>query len=384
MPAIRVLIVDDSVVIRKVLAEVLSADPAIQVAGTAADGTIALGKIPQLNPDLITLDVEMPGMSGLETLAAIRKTYPKLPVIMFSTLTERGAVTTLDALALGASDYVAKPHHTGSIEVTRARIQADLVPKVKGLCSRPHLEARTAVKPQTRAAAGPAGVNRWPQCVDVVAVGTSTGGPNALAELLPVLPANFPVPLVVVQHMPPLFTRMLADRLDKRSQLRIHEGAQGDVLMPGHVFIAPGDFHMRVVREDTTVRLTINQEPPQNSCRPAVDVLFESVARTYGANVLAVVLTDMGSDGVRGAQHIREAGGRVLVQDEATSVVWGMPGQVAAAGLAEGIFPLKDMAKEIERRASLNRRFVPAFNASHTGPAEIRPLKVESAGKEHS
>jgi two-component system chemotaxis response regulator CheB len=168
-------------------------------------------------------------MSGLETLAAIRKTYPRLPVIMFSTLTEGGAGTTLDALALGASDYVTKPHHTGSVEVTRARIQAELVPKVKVLCTQPHPWTRSAAVTQAWVVGGSASVSRPPQPVGIVAVGTSTGGPNALAELPPALSAGFPVPLVVVQHMPPLFTRMLADRLDKRSQLRIHEGAEGDV-----------------------------------------------------------------------------------------------------------------------------------------------------------
>jgi two-component system chemotaxis response regulator CheB len=355
MAGIRVLVVDDSVVIRRVLCEALATDPAIEAVVSAADGSIALSKIPLVNPDLITLDVEMPGMSGIETLAAIRKTYPKLPVIMFSTLTERGASITLEALSLGASDYLAKPQNTGSLEQTRERIRLELIPKVKGLC-RKNEEGKLppAIRPEPRKAAN---VKRSAAAerVDVVAIGTSTGGPNALSVVLPALVAETPVPIVVVQHMPPLFTRLLAERLDKLSSIAIREGAEGDVLQPGHAWIAPGDFHMKLAREGKAVRLTMSQEAPQNSCRPAVDVLFESVAQVYGANALAVVLTGMGSDGVRGAQRIKEAGGQVIAQDEATSVVWGMPGQVAAAGLAEGVFPLQEIAGEIDRRANRNR-----------------------------
>jgi len=357
MPPIRILLVDDSVVIRKVLSEALAADPEIEVAGAAADGNIALAKIPQVRPDLVTLDVEMPCRSGIETLVEIRKLYPKLPVIMFSTLTERGAAVTLDALTLGASDYVTKPSNTGSVEQTRAKIQAELIPKIKALCRRsvappsaPSVTSKPAPRSQPAFRPGPAAR------IDVLAIGTSTGGPNALAEVLPRLPKDLRVPVVIVQHMPPLFTRFLADRLDKQCSIRIKEGAAGSVLKPGEAWIAPGDFHMQVTRgEDKGVHLKMNQDPPENSCRPAVDVLFRSVARTYGPNVLAVVLTGMGSDGVRGSEEIKSAGGQVLVQDEASSVVWGMPGQVAAAGCADGIYPLKEMAGEIERRVSASR-----------------------------
>ena len=350
MAGIRVLVVDDSIVIRKILSEALSSDPEIEVAGTAADGSIALSKIPLLNPDLLTLDVEMPGLSGLETLVAIRKLYPKLPVIMFSTLTERGAATTLEALSLGASDCVTKPQQSGNVDETRARIRTDLIPKVKGLCRhreplQPSVVARPAPKPIL-----PAKRIGLPDRVEVVAIGTSTGGPNALGILLPALEKSFPVPIVIVQHMPPLFTRLFAERLNKEAAVSVHEGAEADVLAPGHVWIAPGDFHMKLLRDGSSVRLTMNQSPPRNSCRPAVDVLFESVAETFGSHVLAVVLTGMGSDGLRGAQCIRQAGGQVIVQDEGSSVVWGMPGAVANAGLAEGIFPLQEIAGELHRR----------------------------------
>ncbi len=350
MAGIRVLVVDDSVVIRKVLTEALATDAGIEVVGGAADGNIALSKIELLKPDLITLDVEMPGMSGLETLIAIRKIHPKLPVIMFSTLTERGAATTLEALSLGASDCVTKPQSSANSDETRARIRSDLIPKVKAL----GLKEKIAQPPPApvRESTKPLPVRRsaLPERIDVVAIGTSTGGPNALAVLLPALTRDFPVPIVLVQHMPPLFTRLLAERLGKQSAIAIHEGVDGEVLQPGHVWIAPGDFHMTVRREGQKVRLAMNQDPPQNSCRPSVNVLFESVAAIYGANTLAVVLTGMGADGQRGAQLIREAGGQVIVQDEATSVVWGMPGAVATAGLAQGVFPLHEIAGELQRR----------------------------------
>lgn len=354
MTAIRVLVVDDSVVVRRVLTDALAADPAIEVVGAATDGRAALTKIPLLNPNLITLDVEMPVMSGLETLREIRRLYPKLPVIMFSTLTERGAATTLEALSLGASDYVTKPQSMSGPEQARARIQAELIPKVKALCRRIVAEKPpgSAMQADRSTRTGPASAL---QRVDIVAIGSSTGGPNALAVLLPGLTREFPVPIVMVQHMPPLFTRLLAERLDRQTSVRVHEGSEGEILEPGRAWIAPGDFHMRLVRDGKGVHLAMNQEPPQNSCRPSVDVLFESVAQEYGAHALGVVLTGMGSDGVRGSQCIRAAGGQVIIQDEASSVVWGMPGQVAAAGLADGIYPLEELAGEMERRANWNR-----------------------------
>jgi two-component system chemotaxis response regulator CheB len=358
MPPIRILIVDDSVVIRKVLCEALATDPAVAVAGTASDGRIALAKILQLHPDLITLDVEMPNMSGLETIKEIRKLHPKLPIIMFSTLTERGASTTLDALALGASDYVTKPSNTGSLEVTMARIRAELLPKIKGLCGNRQSPKQTAPTPRPNAKPGSPQLRapaRPTARVDLLVIGTSTGGPNALAELLPAMPEGLPVPIVIVQHMPPLFTRLLAERLNKQAAIAVHEGEMGAKLEPGNAWIAPGNYHLTLERHGTAVQLHLSQGAPENSCRPAVDPLFRSAATVFGPNVLAVVLTGMGSDGVQGAQHIRERGGQVLIQDEESSVVWGMPGQVAAAGLADAIYPLSQMAGEIVRRVSQQR-----------------------------
>jgi two-component system chemotaxis response regulator CheB len=372
MPPIRILIVDDSVVTRRVLCDALACDPAVAVAGTASDGRIALAKILQLHPDLVTLDVEMPNLSGIETIKEIRKLYPKLPIIMFSALTERGANTTLDALALGASDYVTKPSHTGSLDVTMARIREELLPKIKALC-RNHLVpvekvavARSKAKLGITQLRAPA---RAAARVDLLVIGASTGGPNALAELLPAIPKDLPVPIVIVQHMPALFTRLLAERLNKQTTIAVHEGETGKKLEPGHAWIAPGNYHMTLERHGIEVQLQLNQEAPENSCRPAVDPLFRSAATVFGPNVLAVVLTGMGSDGVQGAQRIRERGGQVLIQDEESSVVWGMPGQVAAAGLADATYPLSQMAGEIVRRVSQQRTAERHVNVTDTNGA---------------
>ncbi len=366
MARIRVLVVDDSVVIRKLLAETLSEDPEIEVVASASDGRIALAKIAQLRPDLVTLDIEMPVMNGLETLAEIRKLDPKLPVIMFSTLTGHGAVATLEALSLGASDYATKPGYMGGSEEAMAAIRAELVPKIKALCagSVPRLKSLPPPRLATRA---PIPRNRR---IEIVAIGTSTGGPNALAEVLPFIPEDFPVPIVVVQHMPPIFTRLLAERLASRSTISVQEGVEGAILTAGRSWIAPGNFHMKVKRVGLAWHLELNQEAQENSCRPSVDVLFRSVAVAYGANVLGVVMTGMGSDGVIGAQHIRAAGGEVIIQDEASSVIWGMPGLVYAAGQADGIYPLNQLVPEIIRRL-LPSRPQPVTLASRTvsGPA---------------
>jgi len=368
-PAIRVLIVDDSVVIRRILSDTLSGDPEIQVVGSAGDGHIALAKIPQLKPDIITLDVEMPVMNGLEALAEVRKLYPKMPVIMFSTLTERGASATLDALALGASDYATKPSNAGSASMAIESIRNELIPKIKALCAMRIVRKSAASTPTPRPAPRPRVLSN-PR-IDIVAIGTSTGGPNALAEVFPGIPKNFPVPVVAVQHMPPVFTKLLAERLANRSEIPIEEGAADVDLSPGHAWIAPGNFHMVVKRIGLKRRLELNQDPPQNSCRPAVDVLFRSVAAAYGPNVLGVVMTGMGADGVLGSQTIREAGGEVIIQDEASSVVWGMPGLVHAAGQDDGVYPLNQLAVEITRRVLESR--APKVNAGVHAGAALEP-----------
>ncbi len=352
MSKIRILVVDDAVVFRRLVADELARDPALEVVGTAANGRIALSKLTQVNPDVIILDIEMPVMDGLETLRELRKTHRRLPVIMFSSLTERGATATLDALALGATDYFTKPTSVGGLDASLEVIREQLIPQIKVLCaSRDQMAAGPASwSCQVSAQAWRRPAAAGPRAIQVVAIGASTGGPNALLELFSQLPADFPVPIVIVQHMPPMFTRMLAERLNGQSAVRVHEGGSGIELLPGQAWIAPGDYHMLVVKDGKHARLLVHQDAPENSCRPAVDVLLRSVAKAYGAHGLAVILTGMGQDGLRGCEAIREAGGQILVQDEASSVVWGMPGFVAKAGLADRIVPLPMIADEILRR----------------------------------
>jgi two-component system chemotaxis response regulator CheB len=358
MTRIRVLTVDDAVVVRRLLFDALSGEPDIEVVGSAATGRIALQKIPQCNPDVVTLDVEMPDLDGIATVREIRRNWPKLPVIMFSTLTARGAAATLDALSAGASDYVTKPANVGGVTAGLARIREDLAPRIRSLAA--------AARGVTTAIA-PAPVPRPPERptptapallagkVEAVTIGTSTGGPNALATLLPGLPGDMGVPVFVVQHMPPLFTRLLADRLDQQCGLKVVEAVHGTVARPDHVYVAPGDFHMVVKRRGVDVVVELLQTPPENSCRPAVDVLFRSVADVYGRGVLGLVMTGMGQDGLVGARCIKDAGGTVVTQDEATSVVWGMPGFVTRAGLADAIRPLPSLADEIMLRIRAGR-----------------------------
>jgi two-component system chemotaxis response regulator CheB len=351
----RVLVVDDSAVMRRLLREALGEETSLEVVGAAANGAIALAMIGQLNPDVITLDIEMPEMNGLEALAEIRQKWPKLPVIMFSTLTERGAVTTLEALTRGANDYVTKPAGGGSLAVIGERIREQLVPKIKTLCGAAEARKYASAKSSFPAPPPASPVQCEAGRVDVVVIGTSTGGPNALAEVVPRLPAELPVPILIVQHMPPIFTRFLAERLSARSSIPVKEAINGVQLLANQVWIAPGDYHLGVIREGARVYLTTHQGAPENSCRPSVDVLFRSAASVFGSNTLAVVMTGMGQDGLAGAQEIRAAGGQVLVQDQDTSVVWSMPGSVAHAGLAHAVLPLAQIGPELVRRIRQKR-----------------------------
>lgn len=342
----RVLVVDDSTVIRRLLTEILQSDPEIEVVGSAPDAETALERLVQLKPDVMTLDVEMPGTDGLELLVEVRKRAPRLPVIMFSSLTERAAVATLEALARGATDYVTKPAGTGSREASAALVREQLVPKIKALGVR-------RVKPITRNArakstAPTAGV-------EAVVIGASTGGPNALTALLSRLPKPITVPIAIVQHMPPVFTQMLADRLRAATGVPCAEAKHGQPLVPGEIIVAPGDFHLRLVRKTGGVIAELDRGPPENSCRPAVDALFRSAADAYGAALLAVILTGMGQDGLLGCEHVRKSGGRIVVQDEATSVVWGMPGFVARAGLADAELPPAELAALIGERLAASK-----------------------------
>jgi two-component system chemotaxis response regulator CheB len=350
---IRVLVVDDSVVIRRLVTHALEQDPLLEVVGSASNGAIALQRIPQLNPDVLTLDIEMPEMDGLELLRRVRREHPQLRVIMFSTLTDRGAAVTLKALTLGADDYVAKASNEGSLDRSMARLREEMVPKIRqffhlpgqnpGASSAPRATACPAM-PASHGASLLRSARVRPK---VVAIGVSTGGPTALAAILPQFPADFPLPVLVVQHMPPLFTRLLAERLDAASRLAVQEASQGVPAAAGKVLIAPGDYHMKVGSKGGTVHVCLDQSPPQNSCRPAVDALFASVGEVYGGAAISVILTGMGQDGLRGAQILKAQGASVLAQDEASSVVWGMPGAVVAAGLADSVLPLDQVVPQI-------------------------------------
>jgi two-component system chemotaxis response regulator CheB len=357
MPKIRVLVVDDAVVIRKLITETLRKDPDLEVVGAAANGRIALQKIPQVNPDVITLDVEMPELDGVGTLREVRKLYPKLAVIMFSTLTQRGAVATLEALSLGANDYVTKPANVGSVTEGMERLEQDLIPKIKIHCRHLCVAEPPRVSSNSPSIQSPAAslFPPRPGPIEIVCLGTSTGGPNALAEVFANLPAEFPVPIVIVQHMPPLFTAMLAERLTAHSMVPCHEGVEGQFVERGHAYIAPGGRHMEVQRLGFRTVVHLHDGPPENSCRPAVDVLFRSVAEVYSGAVLAVVMTGMGQDGLRGCEIIREKRGHIVAQDEASSVVWGMPGYVSKAGYADKTVPLNQIAGEITRRVRESR-----------------------------
>ncbi len=359
MGKIRVLVVDDSVLVRKVLTDVLAEDPSIELVGSAANGKIALQKIPQCNPDIITLDIEMPEMNGIETVRKIRESYPKLPIVMVSALTERGASATFEAMSAGATDYITKPSSKTGLDETKAALRNELLRKILTLGDpsprrSPEQPVRFNSTPTNvpSTAVGYRPVSSQRKTVNIVAIGVSTGGPNALADLLPHLPGNFPVPIVIVQHMPPVFTRLLAERLSAKCKLQAVEASSGQMIKAGTIYIAPGDFHLELVRNGNNVETVLNQGPPENSCRPAVDCLFRSVARVYGSGTLGIVLTGMGQDGLRGCEVIREVGGQVIVQDSASSVVWGMPGAVADAGLAERILPLSEIPGEILLRSA--------------------------------
>ncbi len=362
---IHVLIVDDSVVIRRLVRNALEQDPEIEVVGTASNGKLALPKIEQLAPDIVILDIEMPEMDGLATLREIRKSHPRLPVIMFSTLTERGAAATLDALALGANDYLTKPAGAGSMASAISLVTETMVPKIRSLCGRmpapPATELSAKQVPTPRRCG--AGIAR-PQAV-VIAV--STGGPNALAQLLPALPDSLSVPVLVVQHMPPTFTRLLAERLDSISPLAVAECEDGASVQAGKTWIARGDHHMLVRKRGAEVVLETNQDPPENSCRPAADVLFRSAAELWGRRLLGIVLTGMGSDGLKGAEIIHSQGGEIVAQDEASSVVWGMPGYVVRAGIASAVLPIDEIANEIVRRVGVGNATVPRPRLASSG-----------------
>ena len=378
---IRVMICDDSAVMRRLIATVLKTDPEIKVVAEAKHGQDALDRLYDVRPDVLVMDVEMPVMDGIDTVREIRRRTAKLPIIMFSSLTSRGAEATLDAINAGANDFATKPAGAGHINQAMAHVKADLLPKIRQWAGRavypqaspmsgrsgqqtgrklPNVPPPSTPTPAPSAARRPllaetaitsAASSQPSGPVSVIAIGVSTGGPEALSTIVNDLPKDLPVPILIAQHMPPVFTGLLADRLAAQNGHRVREATDGESVTAGDILVAPGDYHMTVVRDKLTVRVKLNQDPPENSCRPAVDPLFRSVAACYGARALGVVLTGMGKDGEQGAVALRQMGGRVVAQDEATSVVWGMPGAIARSGLADRILPLQSIANEMMRNA---------------------------------
>lgn len=357
MSPARVLLVDDTASVRHILVGLMEEDPDIRVVGTAADGAQALRRLRHLPVDVLVLDVEMPGMSGLEVLREVRRLWPELPVIIFSSITERGAMVTIEALSLGATDYVTKPSMAGCAEQARDYIRSTLVRKVHALARLEDAEP-VAQAPVARTD------SRHDRRVDAVVLGVSMGGPQALGELFRGLPANLPVPLFIVQHMPALFIQALAQRLSARTGVPVIECLRRQPVRPGQAWIAAGGYHMELRGERGRVQVCPSQAEPVNFCRPAVDVLFNSAASVYGANVLGVVMTGMGQDGLAGADAIAREGGQVVAQDRDSSVVWGMAGAVVEAGLADATVPLAGMAREICRRVAEKRAWMPPSRAA--------------------
>lgn len=346
---LRVVIVDDSAVVRGLFARWIDQEDDMLVAGSATDGVRGIEKVRELQPDVLILDIEMPNMGGLEALPQLIAARPGLKVLMASTLSTRGADVTLRALELGAADYIPKPESSrvGGAESFRL----ELVAKIRALCGRTrqwHAAPQT-VKPAAPVPVPAAVVPLRPRPaasrrMDVLLVGASTGGPPALRSFLLGLGPDWSLPVLIVQHMPAAFTTILAEHLDKALGLTVLEAKDGMSVKPRHVYVAPGDFHMTLKGTAANPIIRLDQEPPVNWCRPAVDPLFRSAAEIYGSHAVAVVLTGMGHDGRDGARKLVEAGAAVMAQDEATSVVWGMPGAVAEAGLAELIKPVPGLS----------------------------------------
>ncbi len=348
--AVRILVVDDSAFMRKAISMMLEDDPDIEVIGTARDGIEAIEKVKSLKPDLMTLDVEMPRMDGITALKKIMKENP-LPVLMVSSLTAEGARTTIEAMSAGAVDFIPKQLSYVSLDITK--IKGDLIAKIKAI-TRNRLKIFS--KPLTnRAAASKKSSSLKLMGAQIVTIGISTGGPFSLQKVVPSLPEDFPIPVAIVQHMPPHFTRSLAERLDSISRLEVCEAEDGMELTRGKVFIAPGGLHMKFRRSGSSVRFSISKEPNDTLHRPSVDVMFSSAFDMFGGRVLAAVMTGMGHDGLEGAKLIKNAGGKIIAQDEASCVVYGMPKSIVDADLADAVVPLEEIASAITSAVSLGQ-----------------------------
>ena len=353
---LRVLVVDDSVLYRKVLSDVLSNIPGVEVVGTATDGKVALAKIPHLKPDMLTLDFEMPALDGLEVLEHVRISHPDLRAVMVSTHTKEGAAITLKALELGALTFVTKPKTKNPLE-SKTVLFDQLIPVVKEIMaqmqpSQPLADKDRVISHPVVSDAGPGKVTSQAGSgrIQIVVIGISTGGPKALAELIPCLPEDLRVPVVIVQHMPSEFTAALAESLDQKSDLKVIEAKNSMALKRGTVFIAPGGRQMKVVTVSGKTLLEVNDDPPENHCQPSVDYLFRSISKVYGKHALGIIMTGMGSDGVLGLRLMKRLGAQVIAQDKQSCVVFGMPGSAVNAGVVDHVVPLNRIAAEIVQR----------------------------------
>jgi len=342
---IKVLVVDDSMLVRKALSRALQADPEIEVVGTAADPYEAREKIKQLNPDVLTLDVAMPKMDGITFLKNLMRLRP-MPVVMVSSLTAHGATETLDALALGAFDYVTKPNE-GSV----GNLNNEIILKVKGAARAnvSPLEQKRVLKPKKTAVAGLSmtdPLERAKVKSKLIAIGASTGGTEALKDVMEKMPAECP-PIVISQHIPQSFSAPFAKRLNEISAVNVKEAEDGELIMPGCAYLAPGDDHLLVVRDGVNLRCRLSKSAPVNRHRPSVDVMYDSVVQTFGKNAVGVLLTGMGNDGAAGLLRLRESGAMTIAQDEESSVVWGMPGEAVKLGAAQRIETLHQIPERI-------------------------------------
>lgn len=356
----RVMIVDDSSVIRGLMSRWLGADPAIEIVASAANGQVALNALERTDPEIIVLDIEMPVMDGLTALPKILSIKPDVQVVMSSTLTVQNAKVSLHAMSLGAADYVPKPTTNRDV-ISSQSFQVEIIQKIKSLAEAkrkqlglPLFKAeqeplrftiKSKIKPQI--AEIPKTVNQLPIKPKIIGVGSSTGGPQALMEFVKGIKDKLTLPVVVTQHMPPSFTKILASHLSRSTGLTCEEAEDGMELVGGRVYIAPGNYHLAVTEKGGKYYIRLNQDPPENFCRPAVDPMFRSLSQVFGSAVLGVILTGMGHDGLAGSRVIVEGGGTILAQDEATSVVWGMPGAVSEAGLCYAVLPLSELAGKV-------------------------------------
>ena len=346
---LRVLVVDDSAIVRRLVAQALSLQPDMEVTGCAESGLAALERVASDRPDAVVLDLDMPVMNGLEALRELKKRYGDLPVLVLSAHTSEGSQGAIDALLAGADDYATKPANLAPGSTQWLAVHTELALKLRSITRRARrieLARTVPIISERPPVSGNSSLVRTR--VRAVAIGTSSGGPEALAVLLPRFSAALKVPLLIVQHMPRSFTAALAARLHAKSALRVTEAEHGQVVEPGVAFLAPGDRHMQVSNRMGRISLLLDEGPLENGCRPSVDPLFRSAAETYGAGLLAVVLTGIGSDGLEGARRVAANGGHIWVQDRESSAVWGMPGAISRAGLARRTCTLNSMASAIE------------------------------------